>query len=399
MQQPGAEPSPAQQEALAEAIAHAKAARLYYVSDRDPGITRVRLSEKEFKYVAPDGSEIVEAEVILRIRKLAIPPAYEGVWICVHERGHLQATGLDARRRKQYRYHAEWRSVRDNHKFDRMVEFGEALPRLRRRLRRDLARPGLPQEKVLAVAVALLDSTLIRVGNIEYARDNNSFGLTTLRDRHVKFIRDGRAVFRFRGKSGKEHEIPVNDRKLARIVQHCQNLPGQHLFKYIGDDGEHHPIDSDQVNAYLEEIMGEGFSAKDFRTWGATERAIVLMSQTPFPERESETAFNACIVACVKEVAQELHNTPAVCRKSYINPVVFEAWRDGTLHKVVRENLSNAPRKAEVAALRFLRLMARRAARAAKRGGTGVQLRLAVAAAPPSAEEQIPSPPPEHDPL
>jgi DNA topoisomerase IB len=352
-----------QQDAAAKAMAHARAAQLRYVSDRDPGIRRLRIGEKAFDYLGPDDQPIVDEACLLRIRKLAIPPAYEGVWICVHERGHLQATGFDARRRKQYRYHPEWRVVRDSHKFDRMVEFGEALPRLRRRLKRDLALKGLPQEKVLAVVVALLDGTLIRVGNVEYARDNKSYGLTTLRDRHVKFIRDGRAVFRFRGKSGKEHEIAVNDRRLARIVRHCEQLPGQHLFQYIGDDGEHHPIDSDQVNDYLEQAMGEGYSAKDFRTWGATERAIVLMSQTPLPENTSEAALNSCIVAVVKEVALELHNTPAVCRKSYINPVVFEAWRDGRLHRIVSENLGNAPNRAEKAALRFLRRMARKAAR------------------------------------
>jgi DNA topoisomerase-1 len=357
-----------QQDAAAEAMAHARAARLHYVSDRDPGIRRLRLGEKEFNYVGPDGQPIAEEACLLRIRKLAIPPAYEAVWICVHERGHLQATGFDARRRKQYRYHAEWRVARDSHKFDRMVEFGEALPRLRRHLKRDLALKGLPQEKVLAVVVALLDGTLIRVGNVEYARDNKSYGLTTLRDRHVKFIRDGRAVFRFRGKSGKEHEIAVNDKRLARIVRHCEQLPGQHLFQYIGDDGAHHPIDSDQVNGYLEQAMGEGFSAKDFRTWGATERAIVLMSRIPLPENASEAALNSHIVACVKEVALELHNTPAVCRKSYINPAVFEAWRDGTLHRIVTENLSNAPRRAEHAALRFLQVMARKTALAANRG-------------------------------
>lgn len=362
----GETPTP-QPDALVEAIAHAKAARLQYVSDRDPGIRRVRLGEKEFDYLMPDDKPVVDEASLLRIRKLAIPPAYESVWICTSPRGHLQATGLDARRRKQYRYHAEWRRTRDTHKFDRMVEFGEALPRLRKALKRDLAKPGLPQEKVLAVAVALLDSTLIRVGNIEYARDNNSFGLTTLRSRHVKFIRDGRAVFRFRGKSGKETEIAVNDRRLARIVQRCQQLPGQHLFQYIGDDGALHPIDSEQVNNYLEQEIGAGFTAKDFRTWGATERAIILMSQTPLPENASETALNSCVVACVKDVALELHNTPAVCRKSYINPIVFDAWRDATLHRVVTENLSNAPRKAELAALKFLRLMARRAARGAKK--------------------------------
>jgi len=248
-----------------------------------------------------------------------------------------------------------------------MVEFGEALPKLRRKVRRDLRLPGLPQDKVLAVVVALLDSTLVRIGNAEYARDNQSFGLTTLRDRHVKFIRDGRAVMKFKGKGGQEHEIRINDRRLARIVQHCQQLPGQHLFQYVDDDGTRRPIDSEQVNGYIAAAMGEGFTAKDFRTWGATERAIALMSCTPLPDNASDSALAACIVSTVKQVAAELRNTPAVCRKSYINPAVFEAWREGRLHKLVREDLGTGPRKAEKAALRFLRAQARRAKRAAAR--------------------------------
>ena len=347
-------------DAVAEAIAHAREARLRYVSDHDPGIRRLRDGDA-FRYVDPQDRVIDDEAELKRIRSLVIPPAYEGVWICINPRGHLQATGLDARRRKQYRYHPEWRAARDSAKFERMVEFGEALPKLRRRIRRDLALPGLPQEKVLAVVVALLDSTLVRVGNVEYARDNNSFGLTTLRDRHVKFIRDGRAVFSFRGKGGVEHEIKVNDRRLARIVRRCQQIPGQHLFQYIGDDGAHHQIDSDQVNEYLAIAMGSDFTAKDFRTWGATERAIALMSGIPLPDPPTDTAMAACIVATVKTVAAELRNTPAVCRKSYINPAVFVAWREGLLHKMIRENLTNAPRKAEKAALKFLRSQARRA--------------------------------------
>jgi len=353
-------------DAAAEAVAHAREAKLRYVSGDEPGIRRMR-NGKGFRYLAPpDGKAVTDGETLKRIRSLAIPPAYEDVWICTNARGHLQATGIDARGRKQYRYHADWRAMRDSAKFERMVEFGEALPRLRRCLRRDLALPGLPQDKVLAVVVALLDSTLVRVGNVEYARDNNSFGLTTLRDRHVKFVRDGRAVMQFRGKGGIEHEIAINDRRLARIVRHCQEVPGQHLFQYIGYDGLRHPIDSDQVNDYIARAMGSDFTAKDFRTWGATERAIALMSCTPLPDDASDSALAACIVQTVKTVAAELRNTPAVCRKSYINPVVFESWRDGSLHKLVREDLSNAPRRAERAALAFLRAQARLAARAAR---------------------------------
>ncbi len=197
-------------------------------------------------------------------------PAYEDVWICRKPNGHLQATGRDARGRKQYRYHPKWRLLRDGAKFERMPAFGEALPRLRRRLRRDLALPGLPREKVLAVIVSLLDATRVRIGNAEYARDNDSYGLTTLRNRHVQFVRDGRLLFRFRGKGGAEHEIAVDDKRLARLVRHCHELPGQRLFQYVDETGERRPIDSDQVNLYLKEAMGDDFTAKDFRTWGAT---------------------------------------------------------------------------------------------------------------------------------
>ncbi|MGH8481068.1 MAG: hypothetical protein ACRES8_01240, partial [Nevskiaceae bacterium] len=222
---------------------------------------------------------------------------------------------------------------------------------------------------------ALLDSTLVRVGNVEYARDNNSFGLTTLRDRHVKFIQDGRAVLSFRGKGGIDHEVAINDRRLARIVRHCQAVPGQHLFQYKGYDGLHHPIDSDQVNGYIAGATGGDFTAKDFRTWGATERAIALMSCTPLPEQPSDARLAACIMQTVKAVAAELRNTPAVCRKSYINPAVFEAWREGRLHRQIVEDLTRAPRKAEHAALVFLRSQARRARREARRplerGGRG----------------------------
>lgn len=340
--------------ATAEAMQMAAAAGLVYVSDSDPGIRRLRKG-KTFAYVRSDNRPLAAASELDRIARLAIPPAYEDVWICTNPRGHLQATGRDARRRKQYRYHPEWRIVRDDAKFERMVEFGEALPRLRQRLRRDLAQPGLPRDKVLAVIVSLLDATRVRVGNAEYARDNNSYGLTTLRNRHVEFIRDGRLLFRFRGKGGADHEVPVDDKRLARVVRRCHELPGQRLFQYVDEDGGRHPIDSDQVNAYIGGIMGADFTAKDFRTWGATLRAIALMAATPLPEPFTERALKECIVAAVKEVAAELRNTAAVCRKSYINPAVFVAWRNGTLHAAIRDDVTSAPRKAERLALRFLR--------------------------------------------
>src|ERR1022692_1608033 len=344
--------------AAAEAMEMAVAAGLVYVSDSDPGIRRLRKGST-FAYIKPDDRPLAATSELGRIARLAIPPAYEEVWICTNPRGHLQATGRDARRRKQYRYHPEWRLVRDGAKFERMIEFGDALPRLRKRLRRDLALPGLPREKVLAVIVSLLDATRVRIGNAEYARDNNSYGLTTLRNRHVQFIRDGRLLFRFRGKGGADHEVPVDDKRLAKLVRRCHELPGQRLFQYVDEDGGRHPVDSDQVNAYLGEIMGADFTAKDFRTWGATLRAIALMAATPLPESPSERALNECLVAAVKKVAAELRNTAAVCRKSYINPVVFAAWRSGSLHKAIDDDIATAPRRAERLALGFLRRQSR----------------------------------------
>ncbi|MFL6577325.1 MAG: DNA topoisomerase IB, partial [Povalibacter sp.] len=300
---------------------------------------------------------ISEPKVLERIRKLAIPPAYTDVWICPEPRGHLQATGRDARRRKQYRYHPKWRETRDDGKFTRMLEFGARLPKLRKRLKQDLALPGLPRNKVLAVVVTLLDETLIRVGNEEYARTNQSFGLTTLRDKHVKFLKDGRAYFCFRGKAGKQHDIVLDDRRLARIIKRSQELPGQQLFQYLDDDGHRQPIDSGMVNDYLREVMDEsgvGFTAKDFRTWGATVRAIAHLACQECAAEISDTAFNKCVVATAKEVAAALGNTPAVCRKSYINPVVFTAWRTGVIHRLVPGRSLN-PREMERVALKVLR--------------------------------------------
>jgi len=344
---------------VTEAVEMAEAAGLVYVNDSQPGIRRVREGE-QFVYLRPNRRRVTQRGELERIARLAIPPAYEDVWICMDPRGHLQATGRDARRRKQYRYHPEWRTIRDGAKFERMLEFGEALPRLRARIRRDLAQPGLPRDKVLAVVVNLLDATSLRVGNAEYAKANDSYGLTTLRTRHVRFVRAGRLLFRFRGKGGAEHEVVVDDERLARIVRRCHQLPGQRLFQYIDDTGQRRGIDSDQVNQYLKDATGAEFTAKDFRTWAATVRAIALLSAVPLPEARSERAFKTCIVEVVKAVAAELRNTPAVCRKSYINPRVFEAWRSGELHQALGRNLSSAPRKAERLALAFLRPDAKR---------------------------------------
>jgi len=315
---------------------------LVYVSDQARGIRRVRLPSTKkgkktapprFHYVGPSGRRIHDARTLARIASLAIPPAYEDVWICTNPRGHLQATGRDARGRKQYRYHADWTRARGDHKHSRMRSFGKALGRLRAGVRRDLAQSGLPREKVLALVVKLLDATQVRVGNAEYARSNGSFGLTTLRDRHVRFPARGKALLHFRGKGGAEHEVLVEDARLAKLVRRCQELPGQALFQYVDDEGARRAIDSGQVNDYLSERMGEEFTAKDFRTWHATLHALKLIGKVPLPEKPCERALRACINEVVKEVAAGLRNTPAVCRKSYINPAVFIAWQNGELHR------------------------------------------------------------------
>lgn len=346
-----------------EAQRHARASGLIYVSDAEPGIRRKRAG-KGFSFIGPDGRAIKDEKSLARIRKLAIPPAYTDVWICTKERGHLQATGRDARGRKQYRYHAEWRTTRDDGKFSRMIEFGSRLPKLRRRLKRDLALSGLPKDKVLAVVVTLLNETLIRVGNEEYARTNKSYGLTTLRNQHVKFLKDGRATFSFRGKSGRPHDIVLDDTRLTRLIKRCQNLPGQQLFQYIDDEGNRQPIDSGMVNDYIRSAMcengAEGFTAKDFRTWGGTLRAIAYLACHECEDEASEREFKRCVVQTAQEVSEALRNTPAVCRKSYINPVVFDAWRSGSISKLV-PHTAVSPRGLEKIALQLLRTEARRA--------------------------------------
>ena len=304
---------------------------LHYVSDASPGISRQRRKGRRksvlFYYRSPKGRPLKDKAALDRIRALAIPPAYEKVWICPDPRGHLQATGRDARGRKQYRYHPLFRQTKDEIKHARMHEFGLALPKLRRILRTDLKRPGLPRDKVLALVVSLMDATCVRVGNAEYARSNGSFGLTTLLDRHVRFGRNG-AALRFPGKSGTPHEVPIDDRRLATLVRKCQHLPGQHLFQYVDEEGASHSIDSTQINEYLHRHLGGDFSAKDFRTWHATLRAYELLLRVPRPDPFSEAACRRELKKVVSEVAEQLRNTPAVCRKSYINPVVLTAWQE-----------------------------------------------------------------------
>jgi DNA topoisomerase-1 len=270
----------------------------------------------------------VRGDDLRRIRSLVIPPAWRDVWICPDARGHLQATGRDARGRKQYRYHPKWREVRDETKYYRLIGFAQALPGIRRRTAADLRRPRLTREKVLATVVSLLEKTLIRVGNDEYAKQNRSFGLTTLRDGHVD-VKSGRVRFVFRGKSGVEHEIALDDRRLARIVRQCRDLPGYDLFQYFGADGRRHPIGSGDVNAYLKEITGEEFTSKDFRTWAGTVLAAEALCEVGACESERQAKKN--IVQAVEIVAGKLGNTKAVCRKCYIHPAVFDAYSDGSL--------------------------------------------------------------------
>ena len=311
----------------------ARAAGLRYSNDTRPGISR-RRAGRGFAYRDADGAPIRDTAVLGRIRALAIPPAWTDVWICPDPAGHLQATGRDARGRKQYRYHARWRVGRDESKFERLIDFGRALPRIRRRCDADLARPGLAREKVLATVVRLLEATLIRVGNDEYARLNRSFGLTTLRGRHVRV--DGTSIrFRFRGKSGQRHEVGLRDRRLAAIVRRCQDLPGQELFAYVGPDGEVHDIASDDVNDYLREISGADVTAKDFRTWAGTVLAYRALRAAGVAEDARDAQRN--VVAAVKQTALQLGNTPAVARRSYVHPAVVDAYLDGSFRGALLE--------------------------------------------------------------
>jgi DNA topoisomerase-1 len=308
-------------------LADAKQAGLRYVTDRTRGISRTRVGEA-FSYYDASGREITQEPTLARIRKLAIPPAWRDVWICASPNGHLQATGIDARGRKQYRYHAKWRQVRDETKYNRMIAFGRALPLIRARVEHDLKRPGLQREKILATIVRLLETTLIRIGNEEYARENASFGLTTLRNRHVKV--DGNVVhFEFRAKSGKMRRLDLKDRKLARIMKACRDLPGQELFQYIDQDGERRGVASDDVNAYLHAASGGDFTAKDFRTWAGTVLAAIALRE--FESFDSEAAGKRNITRAIEQVSARLGNTVSICRKCYVHPEIFDAYLDGTL--------------------------------------------------------------------
>jgi DNA topoisomerase-1 len=327
-----------------------EAADLRYSSDDEPGISR-RRSGRGFGFRSARGSPVRDKRTLARIRALAIPPAWEDVWICRDARGHLQATGRDARGRKQYLYHADWRSVRDASKFHRMLAFGSALPDLRGRIERDLALPGLPRDRVLAAVVRLVDDTLIRVGNDEYRRANGSFGATTMRQRHAE-VNGRRISVEFPGKGGKLYHAEVTDRRLARIVQRLQALPGRELFEYLDDDDERRRVRSDDVNEYLQDIGGEELSVKDFRTWGASALCLGALCEAGPPS--SPRAATESINAAIKEVATTLGNTPAVCRASYVHPALLEAYSEGDLRCAKGRRLSGLDLR-ESRLLRFLR--------------------------------------------
>lgn len=309
------------------AAEEARSIGLRYRFDDSPGIRRIR-HRGGFRYVGPDNAPIRDPAVLGRIRALAIPPAWREVWISPDPRAHLLATGRDQRGRKQYRYHPIWRSERDSAKYDRMIAFAEALPRIREAVEADLTRPGLPREKVLAVIVRLLETSLIRVGNTEYARENRSFGLTTLRNRHVE-IDKASVTFDFRGKSGKRHQIRVTDRRLARIVRNCRDLPGYELFQYVDAEGQRRRVDSGEVNAYLREIAGQDFTAKDFRTWSGTVLAAMALQE--LQAFDSEADAKRRITCAIESVAGRLGNTPAICRKCYVHPAVLDSFLDQSL--------------------------------------------------------------------
>jgi len=352
---------------------------LRYTTDREPGIRRVRRGGG-FAYLlsggAADGRAVSDAAVLARIRSLAIPPAYRDVWICAQANGHLQATGRDARGRKQYRYHTRWRLHRDGTKFDRMLDFGHALARIRRRVSSDLHQQGLPREKVLAAIVRLLECTLVRVGNEEYARANGSFGLTTLRDRHVAL--NGATVnLEFRGKSGIVHQVSIADRAVARIIRDCRDIPGQELFQWIDTDGARRPLYSADVNEYLREASGGDFTAKDFRTWFATVEALDLLKRRVPPDTDRETRKH--IVEAVTTVARKLGNTPTICRKCYIHPVILSAYGEGRLAAVAALPAARALR-----ALLTPRARARRPRRTQRRSNPTGRVKLAPPRRPAS---------------
>jgi DNA topoisomerase-1 len=323
----------------------AEEAGLVYVSDAAAGVRR-RRAGKGFTYLGTDGATIRDPARLAWFKRLAVPPAWTDVWICANKRGHLQATGRDARGRKVYRYHPRWREVRDDFKFERMIAFARALPAIRKRVARDLRRDGLPRERVLAAVVSLLEQTRMRVGNEQYARENRSFGLTTLRNRHAT-VSGARVVFTFQGKSGREHTVSLTDPRLAKIVKRCRELPGQLLFQYLDEDGRRASVSSDDVNAYLKEITGEDFTAKDFRTWAGTVVAARELSAIAGSDSRADgtkAKGRKEIARAIEQVGESLGNTPTVSRNSYVHPAVTEAYLEGEVIRVA-PRAAGAPRR------------------------------------------------------
>jgi DNA topoisomerase-1 len=312
----------------------AKTAGLRYVYDTTPGIVRHHTGNT-FRYTGTDGKPVRDKEILARIKSLVIPPAWVDVWICPIANGHLQVTGRDARGRKQSRYHPRWRVTRDEAKYGHMLLFAEALPAIRSRVEKDLALQGLPREKVLATIVRLMETTYIRVGNETYARENHSYGLTTMRRRHVA-IRGKRVTFNFKGKSGVQHTISVEDRRLARIVATCRDIPGYELFDYLDDDGNAHGIGSSDVNDYLHEITQQHFTAKDFRTWAGTVLACSLLRTCETCDTQTQLKKN--VVEAIKSVAEQLGNTPSVCRKCYVHPAILESYMKGSIFAALKKD-------------------------------------------------------------
>lgn len=354
-------------DAIAEGLSTTMPAGLRHADDTRPGYTRRKL-RNGFAYFDLDGKRIDDEAQIARINALAVPPAYTDVWICPDPRGHIQATGRDARGRKQYRYHPQWRETRDADKFGRMAAFGHALPKIRARVARDLAREGMPREKVIAAVVHLLDTTLIRIGSVEYARDNQSYGLTTLRKKHVT-IRADEVRFRFAGKSGIEHDVTVDNARVKRIVRRCAELPGHDLFQYIDEDGARHTVGSADINEYLRDISSADFSAKDYRTWAGSVYAMAALRQLVC---ESAADTRRHVVATVKEVATLLRNTPAVCKRCYIHPEVIAAFEAGELPDLLPQRAKRHMKVDEAAFAALLVQVEKRtrlASRNARKGG------------------------------
>ena len=328
-------------------------ASLHYVDDTQPGFSRRRWRDR-FHYFDTQGERIRDADTLARINALVIPPAYTDVWICADPQGHLQATGRDARGRKQYRYHTQWRELRDQHKYGRMLAFAGALPRLRKQLEAHLARPGLDREKVMALVVTLLDATLIRIGNRQYLRDNRSYGLTTLNNRHVQ-VRGSTIRFQFRGKRGVEHDVTLQDRRLARLLKRCMELPGQALFQYLDEEGQRHSVGSTEINQFIQQLTGADFTAKDYRTWAGSSLALSLLKPLAW---EPDSEAKRQVASIVRQVAARLGNTPAVCRRCYIHPAVIDHFHLGRLPTLPRARQRKGLEADEVTLLRFLQALA-----------------------------------------